>query len=123
MTYTGSMKFLLFPFFISLSLHAADYDCQANRPLRISLKSDQYMSAIVIKDAQTGEYVYDGIVTDILNQNGRTYFMFETRSNNFLQLQFKTADLDAESATLLGFVRGWYGAGFVDSSLKCLKKE
>ncbi len=81
------------------------------------------MSAIVIKDAQTGEYVYNGIVTDILNQNGRTDFMFETRSNNFLQLQFKTADLDAERATLLGFARGWYGAGFVDSSLKCLKKE
>lgn len=117
------MKFFIFILLISQGLSAAEYYCQGNRPLRITLNTSGPMTDLIIKDAQSGEYYYNGIVTDIISRNGLTDLMFETRSNSFLQLQFKSSDLEKETDTLFGFSRGWYGAGFIDSSLKCLKKN
>ncbi len=114
------MKLFICALLISLNALAADYNCRAGH-VKLELQSNGDMSTLIVKDAVTGEYYYNGIVSEIIQGNGRSELMFETRSHTYLQLQFKTEDLDNSGDTLFGFARGWTGAGFVDSSLRCSK--
>ena len=115
------MKTFILLFSLSLSALAADYNCRVDG-VKLELRGEGDMISLTVRDAQTGEFYYDGIVSEVLKGNNRTELMFETKSHNYLQLQFKTTDIDQEAETLFGFARGWYGAGFVDSSLRCQKK-
>ena len=114
------MKLLLCSLFISLSALAADYNCRSGM-IKLELKTAGDMSSLIIRDIQTGEFYYNGIVSEVIQANNRTELMFETRSHNFLQLQFKASDIQQESYRLYGFARGWFGAGFIDSSIQCMK--
>lgn len=115
------MKLLFLASLISFSAVAADYNCRAGM-VKLELKTDGDMSRLVVKDAQTGEFHYNGIVSEIIQGNGRTELMFETRSHTYLQLQFKSSELEREADKLFGFARGWTGYGFVDQSIQCIKK-
>ena len=115
------MKLLLCYLFISLSALAADYNCRSGM-IKLELKTAGDMSSLIIRDIQTGEFYYNGIVSEVIQANNRTELMFETRSHNFLQLQFKAPDIGQESDRLYGFARGWFGAGFIDNSIHCIKK-
>jgi|GEM_PF-4124661 len=114
------MKTFICAFLFSLSAFAADYNCRTGH-VKLELQTNEDLSSLIVKDAVTGEYYYNGIVSEIIQGSGRSELMFETRSHTYLQLQFKTEDLANEAETLFGFARGWTGAGFVDSSLKCSK--
>lgn len=89
--------------------------------IKMVLTLDGNMTTLMIRDIQSGEYYYNGVVLEIIAANNRTDMMFETKSNNFLQLQFKSSELEQESDRLFGFARGWYGAGFVNDSIQCMK--
>jgi hypothetical protein len=114
------MKTFIWALLLSFSAIAADYNCRAGH-VKLELQTNEDLSSLIVKDAVTGEYYYNGIVSEIIQGNGRSELMFETRSHTYLQLQFKTEDLANEADTLFGFARGWTGAGFVDSSLRCSK--
>ena len=90
--------------------------------IKLELITAGDMSSLIIRDIQTGEFYYNGIVAEVIQANNRTELTFETRSHNFLQLQFKVTDLEQESDRLYGFARGWFGAGFIDNSIHCMKK-
>lgn len=115
------MKTLFLTVFMTFSAMAADYNCRVDM-VKLELKTNGDLTELIVKDAQTGEFYYNGIVTNIMEGNNRTDLMFETRSHTYLQLQFKTSALEKEEETLFGFARGWTGGGFVDSSLRCSKK-
>ncbi len=89
--------------------------------VKMVLTPEGDMTTLLVSDLQTGEYYYNGVVSEIIKSNNRTDMMFETKSSNFLQLQFKSSELEQESDRLFGFARGWYGAGFVDDSIQCMK--
>ena len=114
------MKIILASLFISLSAFSSEYTCRTGM-VKMVLNPDAYMTMLLVSDLQTHEYYYNGVVSEIIKSNNRTDMMFETKSNNFLQLQFKTSELEQESDRLFGFARGWYGAGFVDDSIQCMK--
>ncbi len=90
--------------------------------VKLELKTDGDMTSLLVKDAQTGQYYYDGIVSEINQSADLTEYKFETRSDTFLELQFKRSEIEQESNNLFGFARGWYGAGRVDTSIQCMKK-
>ena len=58
----------------------------------------------------------------MIDRNGRTDLMFETKTHSFLKLEFKSSDLKNEADTLFGFAQGWAGAGFVNDSFRCYKR-
>lgn len=115
------MKLLFLASLLSFSAMAADYNCRTGM-VKLALKTNGDMSSLVVRDAQTGEFYYNGIVSEVIHGNDRTELMFETRSHNFLQLQFITSELEKESERIFGFARGWYGTGFLDGSIQCFKK-
>jgi hypothetical protein len=125
MNYHGYMK-TIFAFALLVStltaFAATDYVCSV-RTVKLELKSDSDSSTLIIRDAQTNEFLYNGIVSEIIKSHGESDLMFETQRGSFLQLRFKTDALEANNETLFGLVRGWTGHQFLDSSLKCHKKE
>ena len=116
------MKTLLLSTLLSFSAMAADYTCRAGL-VKLELKTDESMTSLIVRDVQTGEFYYNGIVSEIIERQGRTDLMFETRSHTFLQLQFKTSALNEEAPKLFGFVRGWHNGGFIDDSIQCQKSQ
>jgi hypothetical protein len=116
------MKKLLLTLFISSSSFAAEYNCYA-RTIKMSLDLKGDMSQLTVKDVQTGEFYYNGIIEEVIRREEITELIFDTHSNKDLEFQFKTSSLDNQNERLFGFVRGWYGAGFIDQSLQCLKKS
>lgn len=114
------MKTFILGLLFSMSTLAADYTCRANW-VSLELKTNGNMTMLTVKDVQTGEFYYNGFVHEVIERQGLTDLMFETRQHNFLQLQFKTSDLKNEASKLFGFARGWYGGGFVDNSILCNK--
>lgn len=116
------MKALLLTTLFSFSAMAADYTCRAGF-VKLELKTDEVMTSLTVRDVQTGEFYYNGIVSDIRDWQGRTDLMFETASHKYLQLQFKTAAYIAEEPKLFGFVRGWHNGGFIDDSIQCQKSQ
>jgi hypothetical protein len=115
------MKKFLLTLFISSSALAAEYNCYA-RTIKMSLDLKGDMSQLTVRDAQTGEFYYNGIIEEVIRQEELTELIFDTHSNNDLKFQFKTSSLENQNERLFGFVRGWYGAGFIDQSIQCLKK-
>ncbi len=115
------MKTLLLASLLSSSAFGAEYTCRAGM-VKLDLTLDEMMTTLTVRDAQMGDFYYNGVVSDVIDRNGRTDLMFETHSHKFLQLQFKSSAIKAEDETLFGFIRGWHGAGFIDDTLKCLKK-
>jgi hypothetical protein len=108
--------------FSSLSAFASTYNCVA-RMNKLELKLDKEFTTLIIRDFQSGEYYYNGIVKDIIDRDGRTDLMFETDTYSVIQLQFKSEALLREDEKLFGFVRGHHRGGFLDQSLVCIKKE
>jgi hypothetical protein len=106
----------------SLSAMATTYNCVA-RMNKLELKRDKEFTTLIIRDFQSGEYYYNGIVKEIIERDGRTDLIFETNRYSMLQLQFKTEALVREEQKLFGFVRGHHPGGFLDQSLVCVKKE
>jgi hypothetical protein len=115
------MKIILLTMMLSSTTFAANYNCRASM-VKMELNTNSDMTSLIIKDFQTGEFYYNGIVSESVNRDGRTDLIFETKTNTFLQFQFKTSDLETENERMFGFVRGWFGAGFIDQSLQCIKK-
>lgn len=114
------MKLTLCALLLSFSAFASEYTCRTGM-IKLVLKPDGDMTTLLVQDLQSHEYYYNGVVADIFETNNRTDMMFETKSNAFLQLQFKSSELDQEADRLFGFAHGWYGAGFVDDSIQCMK--
>ena len=81
------------------------------------------MSEIMIRDAQINEMIYMGFVDEITTDTFSTNFIFQTSSNQKLQLMFKPGVIETNPDTLFGFIKGFTGRGFVDQSIKCLKTE
>lgn len=107
---------------LSFSSLAAEYTCRSGH-VKLELTIDGAMSSLIVKDVQTGEFFYNGMVKEVIERHGRTDLMFETRSHNYLQLQFKSSDLNDEAPKLYGFGRGWHGGGFIDDSIRCFIRE
>ncbi len=118
------MKRLLITLSLMLAIgaQAAEYNCRT-RMIKLELKTTKDLTTLIIRDVQTGEFYFNGIMNESLNRDGITDMMFETGSHIFLQLKFKTSALNEEAEKLFGFARGWYGAGFVDDSIQCMKNE
>ena len=116
------MKKFLFTLFISSSALAAEYNCYA-RTIKMSLDLKGDMSQLTVRDVLTGEFYYNGIIDEVIKREELTELIFDTHSNNDLEFEFKTISLENQNERLFGFVRGWYGAGFIDQSIQCLKKS
>lgn len=111
---------ILFSLLISAA-HAADYNCRVSA-FKLEMNTNQNLTDLIIRDAQSGEYFYNGIVNEVIEHDSRTDLMFETRPHSFLKLEFKTSDFKNEADTLFGFAQGWAGAGFLNDSFRCYKK-
>lgn len=116
------MKTLFILILLSSPIFASTYKCQT-RWLQLDLDSKQEMTNLTVRDFHTGEYYYTGFVSEIIDRDGLTDLMFETRPHTFLKLQFKTDALTSGSDKLYGFIQGWTGGGFEDGSLLCYKKS
>ncbi len=118
------MKTFIFTLLIlsSFSSFATTYNCVA-RMNKLQLKLNEDFTTLTIRDFQTGEFYYDGIVKEIITRDGRTDMMFETDSYSLIQLQFNSQALANEDEKLFGFVRGHHRGGFLDQSLACIKKD
>lgn len=114
------MKSMWALLFLSLNTLAADYTCRAAW-VKLELRYEQEMSTLLIKDIQSGEFHYNGVVSEIITRDGISDLIFHTGPHALLQLQFKSADLKQEKDKLFGLVRGSYGAGFLDQSFQCFK--
>lgn len=106
----------------SLSSFATTYNCVA-RMNKLQLKLNEDFTTLTIRDFQTGEFYYDGIVKEIIDRDGRTDLIFETDSYSLIQFQFLTEAFKREDEVLFGFVKGHHRGGFLDQSLRCIKKE
>lgn len=115
------MKYLIPLILFCSEVSAAEYLCRTPL-LKIDFISDQEMSEVMIRDAQINEMIYLGFVDELTKDNFSTNFIFKTSSNQTLQLMFKSEDIEANSNTLYGFIKGFTGRGFADQSIKCLKK-
>lgn len=96
------------------------YYCRAGQ-VRLEFKPHPEFSSLIIRDARSGEFYYDGIVSETMDENNRVKLRFETRSRDFLELQFKSSELALGAETIFGFVRGWSGLGFLNQSIHCAK--
>jgi hypothetical protein len=101
--------------------HAANYNCRVSA-FKLEMQTNKDLTDLIIRDAQSGEYFYNGIVSEVIDRDGRIDLMFETRSHSFLKLEFKSSDFNNDADTLFGFAQGWAGAGFLNDSLRCYKK-
>jgi len=100
--------------------YAADYKCRVSA-FKLEMHTNSDLTDLIIRDAQSGEYFYNGIVSEMIDRDGRIDLMFETRSHTFLKLQFKSSDFKKEADTLYGFAQGWTGGGFLNDSMRCFK--
>jgi hypothetical protein len=106
---------------LSTSALANDYACQS-RHVRINLKVKRDIS-IVIKDTYTNDLIFMGNATEKERDEAITNLYFDTMGNSPLQLRFKTSALENQEEKLFGFAKGWTGAGIIDDSLVCLRKN
>jgi hypothetical protein len=114
------MKHALLALILSFSALADDYHCPVGLvKLELSLND---LNSLIIQDAQTREFIYHGIASDSQEYGNTTDLMFETRPHSYLQLRFKSRDLQERPVRLMGLVRGFTGRGFLDQSLTCVKK-
>lgn len=104
------------------SIAATTYNCVA-RMNKLELRLDAEFTTLTIRDFQTGEFYYDGVMKEMIDRDGRTDLIFETDSYSLLQLQFKTSALSSLEPKIFGFVRGHHRGGFLDQSISCMKKE
>lgn len=107
---------ILFP----LVSQASEYTCHVGF-IKFELKTNSDMTTLTIKDTQSGEFHYSGVVKEIIKDARLTDIMFETQPHSFMQLRFKTSELENESAKLFGLARGFTGRSFVDDSIQCAK--
>jgi len=100
---------------------SSEYTCNV-RLLKLKLILDSENSQIFISDAQTNQFVDNGILRDTLESFGESNLMFEMNNGNFLQVRFKTAAMKEEPETLFGLLKGSAGFQILDESVKCFKK-
>lgn len=105
-----------------LSTFATTYNCVV-RMSKLQLKLNEEFTTLTIRDFQTGEFYYDGVIKETIEQDGRTELIFEADSHSLIQFQFLTEALKREDNVLFGFVRGHHLGGFFDQSLRCIKNE
>ena len=118
----GPMKtFLLLMLFAFNAVASSEYTCNV-RLLKLKLILDSENSQIFISDAQTNQFVDNGILRDTLESFGESNLMFEMNNGNFLQVRFKTAAMKEEPETLFGLLKGSAGFQILDESVKCFKK-
>ena len=111
---------LILTVFLSLSAQATVYNCRAGH-VKLDLNVDPTFTTLTIRDAQLGNFYYDGVASDVNDSNNRLRLRFETRSRDYLELEFKSSAVAEEDETIFGFIRGWSGAGFLNETMKCFK--
>lgn len=114
------MKTLLLASLLSFSAFGAEYKCRAGM-VKLDLNIDGMMTMLTMQDAQLGNFYYNGMANDVIDRNGRTDMIFEVSSHKYLQLQFKSEAIETGDETLYGFIKGWHGGGFIDTTLRCQK--
>jgi hypothetical protein len=101
---------------------AANYICRTQM-IDMRLSTDVDLTTLEISHIQTGEYYYEGVVDEILHQNGISTLVFKTGPQSILNLEFQSSELERENDKLFGFVNGKFSGGLINNSaLKCLKQ-
>jgi hypothetical protein len=117
------MKFMFILFFILDAAHAlaGQYNCRL-RSFKLHLKLDGDFTTLMVKDLQSREIYYDGIVHEIVQGPELTNLIFQTDFSKTLKLEFKNSALENKETRLFGFADGWYGRGGVlNQSIQCMK--
>ena len=114
------MKTALLLGLLSISALADEYLCPV-RLLKMELSLNE-MTTLTVQDTQTNEFIYNGVASEVMTSGNTTDLMFETQPHNYLQLRFKSSDLNDRPEKIMGLVRGFSGRGFLDQSMTCVKK-
>jgi hypothetical protein len=106
---------------ICSSTIASDYLCRTPL-LKIELFYSSDDAEILISGNQGHETIYYGRADYIRRDDDFTELNFSTSSNQNLEISFKTVSLESGADELFGFIKGYTGRGFLNQSVKCLKK-
>jgi len=117
-SYTKHMKkfILLSLACFSFSSFAQDYSCYVST-FKLSFKADDMMSELVVRDRQTGEFIYSGFVDTVQNFGNQTQYHFGK-----FRMTFKAKDMENAPERFSGFADGTFGRGFYNTTLPCIKQ-
>lgn len=114
------MKFLILLLF-SFQALAVDYNC-VSRLHKLKLSLDGMNTSVLVQDRQTSEYLWNGIVQEVVLNGNFSKIIFDTHQTKDLTLTVKEEDLLQNPDRIYGFIDGWTGRGFDLGSLHCLRK-
>jgi len=76
---------ILMSLLIVSTTYAADYSCRVSA-FKLDMHTNNYLTDLTVRDAQSGEYFYSGIVSEMIDRDGKIDLIFETRSYTFFKI-------------------------------------